>query len=237
MALSDVVMTAGMVNRAVAQGLINKAPTFGLSRTYAVMAKGVVKTLLDPISTVVSVFYGPGKPAIGFGVAGPTLGLQDLSPDRFAPLAQLGALHLGLFSVPFYSGIAGIVEHIQSAVIMTDFFVPTATGTGTLVEGGVVLNADDCFENMKTEALFDGIMTVQEGVHIPSGQTTIPDPTTGIPLSVGDLFSQSELMLRSVSINLALELLFATRDGILVVGASDPFSTPISGATITTFLS
>ncbi len=238
MALNPATMLATMLARAIGAGLIDRPPNFGLSRTYKVMAEGVVKTLLDPSATLITVNYGPGQPSIPplSGVSGPVLAWDGLDPDGYAIATQLTSGFIGPPAQPFFVGVAGIVEHVAALVAMTDIFAPTGNGVGLLSPGGVLFDADSCFDNMKDEAISEKIMTVQLGVQLETPLDTIADPTTGVELGLDDLFVQAEILLRSVSTQLALELLSATKAGIPVVGGFDPLAPPIVALSVTSFL-
>lgn len=240
MVLTDAAMTAAMLARAVTQGLVDRPPHFALSRVYSVISKGVVTTLLDPAATVITVNY-TGKPCITPPcIGGPTVGWTGLSDARYYPLVQTQALHFGPFSVPFFFGIGGIISYLAPTVTMTDPLAPTGTGgTGVLAAGGVVFDASECFNNMKSEAQSEGIMVVDLNTHLggnPLG--TIPDPTTGAILMLGDLFKQAEILLLAVAAQLTIELLFASKVGIITIGPINPLDVPIGSVpTITTILS
>ena len=210
MALEPTTMVAQMLARAVSQGLIDTPPYFGLSRTYSIIARGIIEALLSQTSTVVTVVYGPGQPAIGFGVAGPTVGWDGLDPERYWPLIQTATGYFGPQAQPFFFGLGGVVEHIQQSVIMNDFFVPTGNGVGLLSPGGVLLNADDVFDEMHEAAVAEGLMVVRLKAgpddilgHVSDPLDTFADPITGDPLAVGDLFTRAEILLRAASIQLS----------------------------------
>ena len=225
-----------MIVKATGAGLIDQPPLFGLSRTYNVIAKGVVQTLLNPTETLLTVLYGPGQPALGVSVAGPAIGFSGLDPDRYATACLGGTAWTGIGSLPFCTGLSGIVENFRAAASVTDLLTPTGNGVGNLTSGGIIFDADACFEHMKDEATADSIMVVVLGVHTSDPLGTIEDPTTGAELEVGDLFSQAEVLLRTVSTLLAVELLFGQRLGIPVVGAFNPLDLPIISPTITAVL-
>lgn len=234
MVLDPVSMTASMIARATTGGLIDAAPNFGLSRVYSVIAKGVVTTLLDPVSTVITVEY-TGKPCVVIPcIAGPVTALNGLDPNRYFPLVQTQTLFSGPYATPFFSGIAGIIEYFAPTVTLTDLLAATGTGgTGVLSPGGVILNPTDCFNNIKDEAETEDIMVVNLAHLGGNPLGTIPDPTTGAPLSLGDLFIQAGLLIQAVSDQLAAELLFATKAGIPTTGTINPLDLPIVASTIT----
>lgn len=244
MPLDPASMSAAMLARALAGGLFDKPPHFALSRTYGVLATGAVSALLNPLSTVVSVAYGPGQPAsptpafpIPGGGSATALGMDDLEPDRFAAAALAASGFFGPFSPSFFTGVGGMIEYFEPAVGFQDFYPPTATGFGTLGPGGLVLDANAVFLAMKEAAQQAQIMVVVLGVHTNDPDGTIPDPTTGFPLGVGDLFVQAEILLRAVSTTFSAELLFGKRLSIPVVGSFLPLPVPpVVGATITTVL-
>jgi hypothetical protein len=237
-------MSAAMLTRALAAGLFDRPPNFALSRVYSVLATGAVAALLNPLSTVVSVAYGPGQPAsptpafpIPGGGSATALGMDDLEPDRFAANALAASLFFGPFAPSFFTGIGGMIEYFEPAVGFQDFYTPTATGFGTLAPGGLVLNPDAVFQAMWDAAVAAEIMVVVLGVHVDDPNGTIPDPTTGFPLGVGDLFVQASILLRAVSTTFAAELLLGKRLSIPVVGSFlPPPVPPIAGGTITTVL-
>lgn len=236
MPLDPVGMSAAMLARAVSGGLVDTPPNFALSRIYNVMARGVVATLIDPTAVVVTVSYtGNEAQPILTGVA-TSIGWDNLNPDRYHPLVLAQTTFTGLYSVPFFSGIGGIVEYAALNVTMTDVAAATGTGgTGVLTPGGVVLNANKTFDNMEAEAVLEDIMVVNLA-HLggnPGG--TIQDPTTGVTLGLGDLFIQAETLLKAVADQLTVELAFASKSGIPTIGATT--ATPLAGVpTITTVL-
>jgi hypothetical protein len=201
-----------------------------------VIAKGVVTTLQDPVATIITVLYS-GQPAVTFGLAGPTIGLNDLDPDRFHPTTK-PPTHIGPQSVQFFTGMAGIIDHITPSVTMTDVFAPTGTG-GTGVLATLVVDPSALFDNMKDEAEAEDIMVVNVNTHLggdPMAQ--IPDPTTGTLLDEGDLFVQASILLTQMSIALPAELLNATQNAITTTGAFLPLPTPplVNTPTVTTFI-
>ena len=244
MPLDPASMSAAMLARALAGGLFDQPPNFALSRVYSVMATGAVQALLDPLSTVVSVAYGPGQPAspapafpIPGGGSATALGMDDLEPDRFAAAALAASLFFGPFAPSFFTGIGGMVEYFEPAVGFQDFYPPTGTGFGILPPGGLVLNPNAVFQAMWDAAAAADIMVVVLGVHTNDPAGTVPDPTTGFPLGVGDLFVQAGILLRAVSTTFAAELLFGKRLSIPVTGSFlPPPIPPIAGATISTVL-
>lgn len=228
-------MTTLMVSRATSQGLIDLPPDFNLTRMYRVIAKGVVTTLLDPASTVITVNY-TGKPCVVPPcIAGPVAGVSSLDESRFWNAVKTTSLHSGPYSIPFYYGIGGIIEYFAPTVGITDLLAPTGTGgVGVLAASGVVLDPIDCYDNIKAEAESEDIMVVNEITHLggdPFG--TIPDPTTGVPLSKGDFFVQAGILANAVATNLALELTFATKASIPTTGTINVLDPPIAAATIT----
>jgi len=235
-ALVATAMQALMVGRALSQTLFDKPPHYALSRVYGVLAKGVVNTLIDPAAVIVTVAYTgfaivPPPPWVGLGT-----GWSNLDQDRFYPAVQTLTLHAGPLSVPFYFGVGGIVEYLKLAPVMTDLLPLTGVGgTGTLIS--VILDPVALFDNIKAEAEAEGIMVVDVTTHLggnPLG--TIPDPTTGILLSEGDLFVQAEALIQGVATQLPVELLFATNSAIVTTGAVG--IVPVAGATtITTLIS
>jgi hypothetical protein len=117
---------------------------------------------------------------------------------------------------------------------MTDFLAPTGTGgTGALAAGGVVLDPLETFNKIHAAAIAEDIMVVN-AAHL-NGNPTFPDPTTGAPLSLDDLFVQAGIFITAVSTALTAELLNATRPGIATSGGTSVV--PFSGPTITTVLS
>jgi len=244
MPLDPASMSAAMLARALAAGLLDQPPNFALSRVYSVLAAGAVQALLDPLSTIVSVVYGLGQPAapspafpIPGGGSATALGMDDLEPDRFAASALAASLFFGPFAPSFFTGIGGMVEYFKPTVGFLDLYTPTATGFGNLGPGGLVLNPDAVFTAMRDAAEAAGIMVVILGVHTDDPDGTILDPTTGFPLGVGDLFVQAEILLRAVSTTFAAELLFGKRLTIPVAGSFlPPPIPPVAGATFTTVL-
>lgn len=240
MALNPLLMQATMLTRAVGAGLIDQPPLFALSRVYGAIARGIILTLLDPLAVIVTTIYGPGQPAIPFGVGGPATAWDDLEPDRYALLAQATAGYFGPFAVPFFTGLSGIIEHIAALVTTLDLLTPTGTGVGIIAPGGVILNPDTCFDNMAVEAALEGLMVVRLKTgpddplgHVDTPDQTLADPITGEPLGVGDLFSRAEILLQAIAISLTAELLFARRTGIPVAGPFNPIAPPITAPTIT----
>jgi hypothetical protein len=202
-----------------------------------VIAKGVVATLLDPAETIVTVLYS-GPPAVTVGLAGPTTGWNDLDPDQFWPTTQ-PPTHTGPFSIAFFTGMAGIIDHIAPNVTMTDFFAPTGTGgTGQLTAGGVLLSPTTLYDNMKAEAESEDIMVVNVNTHLGGDSGgTIADPTTGAPLGEGDLFVQADVFLTLLSTALPAHLLNATNSAIITIGAIIPLAPPLVNVpTVTTIL-
>lgn len=230
-------MSAAMVARAAGQGLIDQPPHFALSRVYDVIARGVVTTLFDPIATVITVTY-TGRPCIAPPcIGGPVLGVNSLDPDRYHPLVQTQSLHTGPHSSKFYFGIGGIVDYFALNVTLTDPLAPTGTGgNGVLAPGGLVFDATECFNNMKSEAALEDIMVVNL-VHLGGNPTgTIQDPTTGAPLSLGDLFAQAEILLHAVADQLTAELLIAEQPTIPSNGAINVLDPPIILPSVTTLI-
>lgn len=241
MVLDPATMAATMVARAVSQGLVDAPPHFALSRVYSVIARGVVETLLEQTSTIVTVLY-TGQPAIGFGTA-TAVGVTGLDGARYGTTCQNLAGYFGPFAGGFFFGLGGVADHISAAVQLTDLLVPTGNGTGLLSPGGLLLNPDDCFDNMKSQAAAEGIMVVKlktvpdDGTgHLDDPLGSIEDPITSEDLFLGDLFTRAEILLQAVANGLAAELLFATRAGIPVVGAFNPVDPIIAAPTITTLL-
>jgi len=217
--------------------MFDKPPNFALSRVYLVIAKGVVTTLLDPASTIITVSYTGQPCVVPPCVAGPVIGLGNLDPERYWPLVQATALHFGPFSTGFFFGLGGIIEYLAPTVGLTDQFAPTGTGGIGVMGGGIALNPVDLFDNIKSEAASEDIMVVNLA-HLngdPFG--TINDPTTGAPLNLGDLFVQAGILLNAISANLAIELVFGNKAGIPTTGIVNP-TDPIIGPvpTITSFL-
>jgi len=234
MVLDPTLMAASMITRATTAGLIDAPPHFGLSRVYSVIAEGVVTTLLDPASTVITVEY-TGKPCTVIPcIAGPVVALDGLDPSRFFPLVQTQSLFIGPFATPFFNGIGGIIEYFAPSVTLTDLLAATGTGgTGVLSPGGVILNPTDCFDNIRDEAVAEDIMVVNLDHLGGNPLGTIPDPTTGVPLSLGDFFVQAGILVTAVTTQLAVELLFATKAGIPTNGTVNPLDPPIVASTIT----
>jgi len=228
-------MSAQMLVRATSLGLFDKPPHFALSRSYNLIARGVVESLLDPSITRLLVTY-TGQPAIGIATAGPTSGFTGLDVERFWPLIQTASGFFGPFSLPFFYGLGGIVEHIIPNVLLFDPLVPVGNGTGILAPGGVVFDGDACFENMHSEAVSEQIMVVRLVEHVPTPIDTVEDPITSEELELGDLFSRPEILLRAIGAQLTVELLLATRAGIVPTGAFNPLSPPLTGVTLTTLL-
>ena len=233
MTLTATAMQASMVARAIGQGLFDKPPHFALSRVYGVIAKGVVTTLLDPIATILTVTYNGQPCTVPPCTGGPTISVTGLDASRYYPLVQTQTTHNGAYSVPFYFGIGGVIEYFAPSVTITDVPVPTGTGgNGVLAAGGLVFDATTCFNNMKSEAAAEDIMVVNAS-HL-GGNPTIQDPTTGVPLSLGDLFVQAEKLLQAVSAQLSVELLLASQATIPTLGAFNPLDPPIPPTTTVT---
>lgn len=232
-----------MVQRAASMGAFDRPlpppepPEGTLTRTYLLIARGIVETLQDPLSTIITVIYGPGQPAVPVGLAGPVSGLDGLDGERFWPLVQNSAGHLGPFSMPFFFGLGGVVEYFKDNVQMTDILVPTGNGVGNLAAGGLLFNADNCFDNMAQEAADEEIMVTRVGVHVSEDPLDfIRDPTTQDKLFAGDLFKQSEILLQAIAAQLAVELLLATKTAIPVTGLFVPIVPPITAPTVTSIL-
>jgi len=226
-----------MLARALGAGLFDKPPHYALSRVYSVISKGVVATLLDPSATVITVTY-TGQPCTASCTAGPTVGWSNLDPERYHPLVRAQSLHIGPYATSFYLGLGGVVEYLAPNVTMTDAIAPTGTGgTGVLAGGGVVFDATECFNNMKTEAETEDIMVVNLDHLDGDPLGTIEDPTTGATLSLGDLFVQASLFLHAVADQLTVELALATKTGIQTFGPVNPSDPPVILPTVTTILS
>jgi len=244
MALSAEAMAAVCLARAVSNGLVDQPPHFALSRTYLVVCRGIVASLTDPEDVVVTVGWGPGQPALPnpalgglpFGI-GTAVALDDLEAERYWPNVHATTLFSGPFATPFFNGFGGIIQYLAATITLTDLFVPVGNGGGSLAQGGIVLNPLNCLNKMHEEAKAEELMVVVLERHIQEPEGTIPDPITQQPLGLGDLFSQAQILLTSVAINLAAELLNATQPGFAVVGVTNPLDPPISGATITTAIS
>ena len=245
MALDPIAMTNVMLARAFSKGLFNAPPEFGLSRTYFTIAKGIVQAILDPTATIITVAYGPGQPLVTppvfpilpGGLAGPVVGLTGLDAETFWPLIQVACGYFGPYSEPFFYGLGGIIDYLQPTVQMTDLYAPTGTGVGTLAPGGILFDADKCFDNMHDEAVAQQLMVVRLLVHLSDPLGTYSDPITQLPLGLNDLFSRAEILLKASAIQMASELLKASKIGIPVVGAFLPLPVPpIVGATITSVL-
>jgi len=237
MTLVATAMQSAMVARAVSQGLIDQPPHFALSRVYGVIAKGVDTTLKDPTATEITVEY-TGQPCTSPPcVGGPVTSVSGLDQDRFYPLVQAQTTHSGPYSVPFYYGIGGVIEYFALNATLSDIPVPTGLGgVGVLAAGGLVFDAGECFDNMKSEAESEDIMVVNLA-HLggnPAG--TIEDPTDGTILSLGDLFVQAEKLLQAIADQLTVELLLAAKSPIPTYGAINPTDPPIVAATVTTII-
>src|SRR5581483_11640132 len=111
MALVPSAMQATMLARALAAGLFDKPPHFGLSRTYGVLAKGVIQTAITPLATLTMVSY-TGQPVVAPATGVATVqGVTGMDRDGFRDRAMAASLFLGPFALPFFEGVAGIVDY------------------------------------------------------------------------------------------------------------------------------
>jgi len=236
MVLLPTAMAVTMLGRATGMGLIDQPPNFALSRLYDVIAKGVTTTLLNPLSRLpITVSY------TGLGCIPPctatALGVLSLDPDRFQTAVTVASLFVGPFSVPFFFGIAGIVDYFAPTVTLLDLFPATGSGgNGVMLAGGLAYISIDFFDNMKSEAASEDLMVVNL-THLggnPLGM--IPDPTTGAPLSLGDLFVQSNILLQAIAAQLTIELAFANQPTIPSIGPTAVPPPLVGVPTITTLV-
>lgn len=241
MVLDPAAMATTMIARAIAHGLVDQPPYFGLSRTYKVIATGVVKTLLTPVKTLTTATYTgqPVAPPTIFGTA-TIQSVSGMDSGQFRDRTLAASLFTGPFSIPFFEGIAGIVDYFQPTVTLLDLFVPIGSvGTGLVLAGGIVMDAAACFDNMHKAAIDDGIMVVRTDYHLngnPNG--TFTDFVTQQNLKKDDLFSQPGVLLLAIATQLQVEIAKAHQEAIPVVGNffPDPPIPPITAATITTIL-
>lgn len=239
MALVPTAMQATMLARALAAGLFDKPPNFGLSRVYGVIAKGLVRTAVTPAETITTVSY-VGQPIVPPALGTATVqGVTMMDRDQFKNRCVVASLFLGPASVPFFEGIAGIVDYFMPTVTLLDLFAPIGSqGQGTLLPGGIVFDAVACFANILDEAKSEKIMVVEVDVHLggnPDGVTQ--DPVTQETLHAGDFFSQARQLVLAVSSQFQVEVAKAQQPSIPVAGLFlPPPIPPITASTITTVL-
>ncbi len=226
-------MATNMLGRATSMGLIDRPPNFALSRLFDVISKGVTTKLIDPTARIpISVTY-TGLTCIPPCLGGPVLGVNGLDASRYQTAVTAQSLFTGVSSAPFFFGIAGIVDYFLANVTLTDLLPATgAGGNGVMSPGALSYTSTDFFDEMESEAASEDIMVVN-AAHL-NGNPTIPDPTTGVPLSLGDLFVQAGILLQAIADQLSIEILNATQPLIPTTGAT--VIPPIVLATLTTLV-
>ncbi len=230
MTLVPTAMTATMLANALAAGLFDKPPNFGLSRTYGVLATGVIETAITPLLGALTTVYYTGQPYGGPGVGGTATiqGVTGMTRNDFRDRTLQQTLFVGPLALPFFEGIAGIVDYFMPGVTLLDLFAPIGSaGTGTLVAGGIVFDAVLCLKNIQKAAQNAKIMVVDVDIHLNGDpNATIPDPVTQIPLHKGDFFSQALILATAVSTQFAVQCGQAMVPSIPVTGAFLPPPVP-----------
>ncbi len=237
MVLIPTAMAATMIGRATSMGLIDAPPNFALSRLFSAVAEGVTTTLLDITARIPIVVTYTGLACTGVCTGGPVIGVMGLDPDRYQTAVTVQSLFIGPFSAPFFFGIAGIVDYFLNTVTIVDLIGATtgAGGNGVMAAGALLFDPTALFDNMKSEAASEDLMVVNLA-HLGGVPTAmIPDPTTGVPLALGDLFVQAEILLHAIADQLSIELALATQPTIPSIGpvAIPP---PIVAPSVTTIL-
>ena len=236
MALLPTAMAVTMLGRATSMGLIDQPPNFALSRVYDVIARGVTTTLLNPLSRIPIVVSYTGLGCIP-PCSATALGVLSLDPDRFQTAVTAATVFVGPFSVPFFFGIAGIVDYFAPTVTLTDLAPATGSGgNGVMAAGGLAYISTDFFDNMKSEAASEDLMVVNLAHLGGNPLGVIADPTTGAPLSLGDLFVQADILLQAIASQLTIELAFANQPTIPSIGPTAPPPPVVNLPTITTLV-
>jgi hypothetical protein len=230
MTLVPTAMAATMLGFALDDGLFDKPPNFALSRTYSVLATGVIETAITPLVGALTTVYYSGQPFAPPGVGGTATiqGVTGMNHGGFRDATMAQSLFVGPLAFPFFDGLAGMIDYFMAQVTLLDLFAPIGSdGTGTLVSGGIVFDAALCLKNIQKAAQSAKIMVVDVDIHLNGDpNATIPDPVTQIPLHKGDFFSQALLLATAVSTQFAVQCAAAAQATIPVTGAFLPPPVP-----------
>jgi hypothetical protein len=206
--LSIQAMKEVMLTRALAHGLVDAPPVFGLSRVYEILATAAVATLVNPLAVTIATDY-VGFPSGGTGIAGPVVGLVGTSSITFVASALAASGFTGSRASDFFDGVSGIIEYFAGNVTFSEVPVVVAEGVGEIRPGNIVMNTSLMELTAHQLAVIEQIMVAQDRME---------DPATHVELQAGELLSQARILISAVTEALAAELTRASRTGIPVTG-------------------